>query len=357
MEVNQAQTVEAARKIKVQRSPLTRMINRAIALGELGRVNLAPLTMSVPILGAFSTNTHLSGFEIAGLALIGLCAHLFGFSLNDLIDMPYDRLVSYRQRDALITQRVSHVEGWFFALLQVPVAIVIYLLLGGRALGLGALCMSIALSVVYNLWSKSGRLARLLSELALAASISLLCLAGASLQPDFPMLTSGLFACELGLVLLLLNSVASGMKDLKTDEAIGARSFVLSTGCRMLDDDLMHVSPLLWMYSVILQVMIWLGGISLLVLFRLGWPLSMLIIGLFIYGALHLRMLLSLKNFSVLRKAMPLLSGFYNYAALALIVSGSFPLWLDLIYGLFVVWLVSIPLRASLRVWRIRQVI
>jgi len=340
----------------VQKPILSRVIEPAAALANLSRANLAPLTMSVPLLGAFSAGIEMSGLELGGLALIGLCAHCFGFTLNDLIDLPFDRQAPYRQTGALITGRISRSAGWVFALFQVPLAIGTYALLGGQALGIGALCLSIALSAVYNLWSKSGRIARLLPELALAASISLLCFAGVLFQTGFPGWISHLFASELGLVLLLLNSVSSGMKDLKTDQATGARSFVLSTGSRMLDEDHMLVSPLLRIYCIILQAMMWLGGFGLLALNRPGWLLSILIIGLFIFGGLHLRMLLFTESFSVLRRSMPLLSGFYNYTALALLVIGSMPLWLGLVYGLFAIWLFSIPLGASWRVWRKRQV-
>ena len=312
--------------------------------------------MSVPLLGAFSAGVQASGLELAGLALIGLCAHCFGFSLNDLIDLPFDRQAPYRQTSALIAGLISRNAGWAFVLLQVPLAIGIYALLGGRALGIGALCTSIALSVVYNLWSKRGRIPRILPELALAASISLLCLAGALLQPGQPGVISILFASELGLVLLLLNSVASGMKDLKTDQATGARSFVLSTRSGMLDEDQMQLSPTLRAYCLVLQGMIWLGSFSLVILLQPGWLITVLVIALSLFGALHLRMLLFMKSFSALRQAMPLLNGFYNYTALALLVSGGMPLWLFWIYGLFAAWLLSIPLRASVRVWRKRQV-
>jgi 4-hydroxybenzoate polyprenyltransferase len=312
--------------------------------------------MSVPLLGAFSAGVQASGLSLVGLLLIGLCAHCFGFSLNDLIDLPFDRQAPYRQDGALIAARVSRKAGWVFALLQVPLAIGVYIFLDGQALGVGALCISISLSIVYNLWSKMGRLPRLLPELALAASILLLCFVGASLRPGLPDWVSLLFAAELGLILLLLNSVSSGLKDLKTDEVTGAHSFVLSTGSYMLGEDQMQLSTTLRVYSLILQLGIWLGGLCLVKLILPGWPIFLLVIVLSIFGALHLRMLLFMNSFSALRKSMPLLNGFYNYTALALLVSGSMPFWLDLVYGLFAAWLLLLPLRVSLQVWLKRQV-
>ena len=331
---------------------VTRLVNLALALASLSRISLAPLTISVPVLGALSAGVPTSRLELLGLALVGLCAHCFGFALNDLLDLPFDRQADARQADALVTGRIGQVQAWAFTLLQVPVAFGVYALISGSAPGMAVLGLSVALSVGYNRWSKSGRLPRLLPELALALSTALLCLAGAWLAPGLPRFTSLLFAGALGLVLLLLNSVASGLKDLKSDQAGGARSFVIAAGCRMVGEDRMQLSRLLRGYSAAIQAGIWLCSLGLAALTRPGWPVSALVIGLSLFGALHLRMLLSLDSFSALRRAKPLLSGFYNYTALALLLSPGMPLWMVLGYGLFAAWLLSIPLRLSWRVWQ-----
>ena len=55
-------------------------------------------------------------------------------------------------------------------------------------------------------------------------------------------------------------------------------------------------------------------------------------------------MLLSMKSFSAVRKAMPLLNGFYNYTTLAILIRGSMTLWMQLSYVIFAAWLLSFPL-------------
>lgn len=317
------------------------MRKKIIALAILGRLGMSPLTMSVPVLGALSATDSLALGEILTLMLLGLCAHLFGFGLNDIIDHPIDQPV--RQKHPLTSGWLKQWEAWIFVLLQLPLALGIYYF--ELESGLSFLVLSIFLSVIYNLFSKRGFFSRLMAELSLAGSIGLLCAAGTLTQTEKLPLESAIFATTLTLILLLLNSVPSGLKDLKTDEAFGAKSFVLVIGCKMLDDDQYFLPSRLRWYSGVLQLAI-VGGIAfLLIEFHPALLLSILIVILTLYSALHLRMLLQITSFNAIRFSLPLLNGFYNYAALSLILVDRMPLWLQLLYVGLVIGLIAVPLR------------
>ncbi len=331
------------------------MIRRLVYLAQLGRVGMAPVTISVPILGAFTLGAPLTSLEIFGLGGIGLCAHLFGFALNDLIDQPLDRTVPIRQGHPLVSGRLSQLEVWVFTLIQVPLALGVYYFTGGHGAGLGILCLSVGLSAVYNLGSKRGPLPRFLAEAALAISVGLLCSSGALLKSAQLLPSSIAFSLTLTLVLLLLNSVPSGLKDLKTDSAYGAVSFVQTVGSRMLDADRMFISRELRLYSAILQGAISIGLLYLLALLHPGWLVGVLTCILALYAALHLRLILSLRSFTALRRSLPLLNGYYNYAALALVVIIPMPLMLKALYALLVLALLLIPWQLSWRMWRNRH--
>ena len=332
----------------------TPRVTRLMALAQLGRMSMAPLTVSVPILGALTLGHALALRDLFGLCALGLCAHLFGFAINDLIDQPLDRTVPALQQHPLVTGKLGRREAWAFALCQAPLAFSLYYWLGGAGAGLGVLALSMGLSVIYNLWSKRGRLLRILPEIALALSVGLLCLSGAMLKTAQLPAHSLLYALTLALVLLLLNSVSSGLKDLKTDAAFGATSFVLSTGSRMLDSDRIHIAKALWLYCAGLQSAIFIGLLCLLKLFESSAPVSVLAGILGLYAALHLRLILSLRSFTAVRGSLPLLSGYYNYAALALAVAVHMPLGLQGLYGLLIFSLLSLPWRLSWRIWRRR---
>lgn len=310
---------------------------------------MSPLTMSVPVLGALTVQESLTTTEIFRWMLLGLCAHTFGFGLNDLIDHPIDRTLSIRQNHPLTTGRLKKWEAWSAILLQVPLALLIY---RGESIGFGVLLGSIGLSVIYNLFSKRGRFSRFAAELSLASAIGLLCLAGTLTQTAEVTFGSLVFALALTLILLLLNSVPSGLKDLKTDCEFGAQSFVLTMGCQMRDDDQLFIPTRLRWYSGILQLGI-MGAMGILIFqFRPSFLLTLLMVILTVYSALHLRMLLKITSFEALRFSLPLLSGYYHYVGLSLLLVERMPFWLQILYGLLVILLLSVPIRVSLGMWR-----
>lgn len=320
-----------------------------LALAVLGRVSMAPFTISVPLLGALASGIALTGAQAFGLALVGCAAHFFGFGLNDLIDAPLDRTLALRSQHPLATGALSARAAWGFVLIQIPLCLLVYVSLSGS--GLPALILSGLCSAVYNLWSKWGRLPRWLPEAALAASTALLCAAGSLVDGEFS-LPALLYALALGLVLLLLNSVSSGLKDIRTDAAFGARSFVLSTGSRMLDADRLYIAPALRLYSAGLQGLIFAVFAALILLYRPPALTVVLMLALAVYGALHLRMLLAVRSFAALRGSLPLLNGFYNYGALLVLVAWRLPAWLQIAAALYVLLLLATPLRLSFSMWR-----
>jgi 4-hydroxybenzoate polyprenyltransferase len=338
-------------------------------LAVLGRVNMSPLTISVPILGAVASGNSPDVSTLAGLGLVGLYAHCFGFALNDLLDLTVDRQHPARQHHPLVSGALKIQAAWLFTLAQIPLALAIYLLwLKGNSAGLGMLCASIGLSAVYNVFGKKPVFVRagrrpapmsivrpLLAEISLAGSVGLLCAVGAlSVALSVTPLSLG-FALILALILLLVNSVPSGLKDLKPDAAAGARNLALSTGTYVSADDRLMLTTMLRRYTLLLVVLISAGIITLTALYQPPLLAALLILMMTVYAALHLRMLLNLKTFTALRRSQPLLSGYYHYAALALVIFGKMPPLLQLLYALLALLLLAFPWLVAWKVWRGRH--
>lgn len=310
---------------------------------------MSPLTVSVPILGALTAGVPSALFW--SLGLVGLCAHLFGFGLNDLIDLPIDRRLPAREIHPLVNGSVRLRDTWLFVLVQVPVALCIYAF-GVRGSSIGLLSLSIVLSILYNLWSKRGGVFVVIAEVSLAASIGLLCLSGAqtlqaNLSPE-----SIVFAFTLALILLLLNSVSSGLKDIKTDLDAGVRSFAAVSGASVQGEDQLYIPFRLKIYSAILQGSIGILTIFLMVWLRSHWLLCIFGVVLCLYSALHLRFLLSVDSYTKLRGSMPLLNGYYNYLALSLCLFPFMPFIMQLVYSLLILAVLSVPVRLGWRVYR-----
>ena len=128
----------------------------------------------------------------------------------------------------------------------------------------------------------------------------------------------------------------------------------MALGSRMQDADRMVIPRQVWLYSLALQLVIIACFTGLIYLLALPWWLSLLTAWLIFYGSLHLRLILATRAFSQLRHTRPLLNGYYNYLALALLVTEWMPLYLQFLCGLLVVALLLVPLQLSLRLWRQR---
>jgi 4-hydroxybenzoate polyprenyltransferase len=320
---------------------------------QLSRIYLAPFTVSIPILGALTVNPHLTIGNLFALGMVGLSAHIFGFSLNDAIDYSLDKATTSRQSRPLITGRISLLSAWLFGLIQVPVALfTYYVILHGSLGGTVLLGVSVILSIAYNSFSKRGPFPRIMPELSLALSVGTLCLCGAMTQSLSLPLRSCVFILALSLILMLTNSVPNHLKDIKTDSDSGFDSFVLAAGSRIIGNDEVKTSNFLWIYSIVLQVMIVTCMLALIALTRIHLIIGILVIFFVLYSSLHLRMLLSLKSFKQIRQSLPLLSGIYSYTALSLFVSGTFYGLLAVVYWLWVLMLVLFPALLAWQIWR-----
>ena len=329
------------------------MIRNLQLLVVQGRPQLLPVSMSVPFVGALIQGKTLSGLGILSLLLIGACAHLAGFILNDLKDLHLDRQVASRQNSPLIRGEISTKTATLFALLQFPLAIFIYIvLLQGIFYGLFTLLASILCSLIYNQWSKWGNIPRILPEVALALSIALLCLTGAFAVSSAIQQTQVLFCGILGFVLLFVNSVPSGIKDIATDAEFGANSFVLSTRSYVRDDGILILTRKLRLYTIALQVIITSGTIVLMVVYPVDSWIKVIMLLLMGYAWLHVRQMLMTKTLTEFRRNIPFLGGFYNYFAILFIVWAELPFLLKIVYVLAFLLTLSPPLIRAYTLWR-----
>ncbi len=330
--------------------------SRITAFWMLGRTGAAPLTISAAILGN-TVQTTDSQNALIWLAVTGLAAHLFGFSLNDILDRSIDRNCPNRRGHPLVTNQISLPAAWTFCLLQIPIAF--WAFLGGAQgsiFGAITLAAALLLATVYNLYSKRGWLPRTLAELSLAVSIGTLCFAGVLTTGNTNTLSIEplLVSAALAVVLLGLNSVPSGLKDLKSDQASGVRSFVLAMGARVLPDGELCIPLRLRNFAFSVQSAL---GLVLMLewwVFRPHFFITSVSLGLWSLGYLHLRALLGLPNALSLSREQLLLNGIFNYLAVTTPVLIQSPIVFILFWLYLLARALSIPLGRVLFLWQKR---
>lgn len=329
-------------------------------LGRFVRIIVAPITINVLVVGALATGSTLTWQGGLDLAVLGLLAHFFGFGLNAIVDLPIDRRNPRRQRIPLVSGELplwaAHTLVWIQPLLAL--AWLNKPSLRDANPQLLVICtISLLLSIGYNLWSKRGPVPPIIAEWSLSGSIGLLLLAGASiLAPTLNTLIWLLFAAAC-VLLHLVNSVPSGLKDLKTDLNTGARSFVIWVGARVLDEeggDRIFIPAFLKVYAAVLQTVVVLLSVGIIWLVSAqyaAWQLALvtpLALLLHIAAAVHLRHILRTRTFTELRHAEPLLNALLNYAAVLTALLFRAPVY----FGISVVLSLALALYRVLRARR-----
>ncbi len=199
--------------------------------------NLA-LTAVAPVLGALAMG-EASLLRLVLLFVVGAGAHIFGFVLNDYIDMRIDKLSTELRQRPLVSGTITPDKALGFALSGLAVMVAAgYFLVMGHPRAVVVLLFAAALATIYNLISK--QLAGM--DIFVASAVFFLCVFGAvSAAPDYEILyvtRLGWVVCTLGgLQVLFMNVVAGGLKDIDHDSQGGGRTLAVALGCRVTGEN------------------------------------------------------------------------------------------------------------------------
>ncbi|MBM4248766.1 MAG: hypothetical protein FJ149_04915 [Euryarchaeota archaeon] len=235
--------------------------------------NLA-LTAVAPVLGALSMG-EADLLRLSLLFLVGAGAHIYGFVLNDYIDMRIDRLSTELRQRPLVSGTITPGKALEFALGGLAVMVVAgYYLVIGHPRAVVVLLFAAILATIYNLMSK--QLAGM--DIFVASAVFFLCVFGAvSAAPDNEILfvsRLGWVVCTLGgLQVLFMNIVAGGLKDIDHDSRGGGRTIAVALGCRVRPEDgSMDIAPSFRNLAYLIQLVFLLFLFSPFVLGVLGGP-------------------------------------------------------------------------------------
>ncbi len=213
------------------------------ALSEYAKLarsfNLA-LTAVGPPLGAIASGGSES-WELVLLFLLGAGAHIFGFVLNDVIDLPIDDRSQELRDRPLLSGSISRRNATAFAFGGLGVMwIAAIALTGGWHWSLLLLAAATLGATVYNLASKvvPGM------DVFVAGAIFFLIMFGASFRLADPVLLTPLavLVALLGFgQVLFMNIVAGGLKDIDHDSQAGGTTLAWTLGCHVAPDGALRI--------------------------------------------------------------------------------------------------------------------
>jgi len=220
------------------------------------RLDSFPVTALPLLTGALLADPLTSPGDLFKLAGIGLWAHVYGFVLNDIVDLDIDRKTPQRQRFPLVQGRISLHMALFVVVTMIPLAHATLASFPDSSLTDHVLLgTSFCLAAVYDVFGKRFPLTPLIAELCFGVAVGLLALLGSHLAAGCVQPCGILLGLFYVLQLLLTNSVHGGIKDLDSDLENNVITTPIWWGVRINDAGLVH-SPLTFkLWGMILQAL------------------------------------------------------------------------------------------------------
>lgn len=184
---------------------------------KLARFHSAVLTGLTPVLGAISVGM-VDVQVLTILFFIGLFTHIFGFVLNEYMDVDIDRKAKFLQDKPLVKGSISRINALVFAFSSIifgyiSVIALIYYFPSSAVFSLTFYTLAWLSIGIYNLISKKIRG----SDIALALWTGTLCLFGGFAVTTTPTYLLYIIA-GLAFIQLLIQNILAGLKDISQDK-------------------------------------------------------------------------------------------------------------------------------------------
>ena len=221
-------------------SPIIKEYARLLRIPGLGGLSIAPA------FGAISVGV-LEIQQLSLLFLIGALAAIYGFVLNDYMDVKIDTLSKELHNRPLVKGTVSKNAALIICSLAFIMAlIIIFMFFYGDYLSFyyGFMCiiLSAIFGTLYNIYGK-----RIIgSDFLLALSEALLVLFGALMVVHDGALT--IFTWIIFILtfnqLLYMNAVEGGIKDADHDHLMKVNNIALASGVKVTEDNKLIITPI-----------------------------------------------------------------------------------------------------------------
>jgi 4-hydroxybenzoate polyprenyltransferase len=213
------------------------------------------LTGMLTIAGVASVSLTITLGQFAGLSLATLAFHAYAFLLNDLIDLPLDRLNPNRAHYPLVRGAVTTREAWALCLAQPPLAFALTAWLGAGPLANAALGAAFALLTVYNLWNKSNPFPPL-TDLLQGLGWGALSVYGAVVAAGRPGPLTWWLVATIAAAVTVMNGTHGALRDLGGDMAGKGFTTAMLFGARPGGDGLLMIPRGLKLYMLALMLLV-----------------------------------------------------------------------------------------------------
>jgi 4-hydroxybenzoate polyprenyltransferase len=183
----------------------------------------------LPLIGASSVSTKLSGEQVLGLIAAAVSFHLYVSLLNDVADLSLDRINPQRADYPLVRGAVTPSQALVVVFAQIPIAAALTVWLRGSVWAYVAFTLGIGLMTIYDLFGKRLPFPPLV-DVVQGVGFAAMTLYGAAIAGDPTRLTW--IAFLLIVVWMTLTNLIGGLRDLNTDSQFGVSTTPIFLGAR-----------------------------------------------------------------------------------------------------------------------------
>lgn len=212
-------------------------------------------TVFLPLMGAATAVGHATPAQILLIIVTAFQFHIFTYVLNDVIDLPVDRLMAKRANHPLVRGEIAPKTGLIIALIQIPFVLVAAWLAEVPRHALAALIIAIICMTVYDIWGKRIVFPPI-TDFIQALSWGSLTLYGAWVVGN-PSLLTFILASIFVVFILLMNGVFEGVIDIEEDSAAGLKTTAMVFGVRARGPAELPFIPIsLLIYCIVLEAIL-----------------------------------------------------------------------------------------------------
>ena len=187
----------------------------------------------VILLGGFMMGQR-DMFHIFLLFIIGMLGHIYGYVLNEYVDVETDKKLKYDIKKPLVSGAIPKINALIISISAAILAFILVLYFYRNILSLALLLVAAVLTAIYDIYGKKIPF----SDFIVAGTLGVFLLFGASTVssnlPNVVFITALIFFFDV----VFMNFVEGGLKDIDHDGLAGAKTMAIRFGVKVKENKL-----------------------------------------------------------------------------------------------------------------------